>query len=213
MRKHKRICMICLGAAVALAGCVTTEQAGQVIQSRWIGQGADEFFQAYGAPRSEFALSNGSVMFTWRGGETTKHIAATYAAPTAPALPGFGTTSFGGNTSAQPPAPPAPPPLYSSESVRTQTEVENPAPGVTRTTTTTTSTSASVGLGNFGLPSAPAAAGGRQMLSPARTEQLFCELQLTVDAGNMITAIRITRDTAAAGIGLSRCAEVLDVRS
>ena len=50
------------------------------------------------------------------------------------------------------------------------------------------------------------------MLTPARTEQLFCEVQLTVDNGNMIKALRISRDTAAAGIGLSRCAEVLEVK-
>lgn len=193
--------MMLMGFAAIVAGCVTTEQAGQAMQSRWIGQDADVFFQRYGAPISEFALSSGDLMYTWRGGETTKYIAATYSNPPAAANPSFGTSPFGRSSSATDP-------LYSRERVRTETQVENPRAGMTRTTTTTTSSSASIGLGGFG-----STAGGRQMLSPPRTEQLFCELQITVDRGNMIRSLRITRDTAAAGIGLSRCAEVLDVRN
>ncbi len=219
MRSVRWVMVAALAAVVS--GCVTTEQASEAIQSRWVGQGADAFFQRYGAPRSEFPLSNGDVLYTWRGGETTKYIAATYAAPasmpTTPSTgfgtPAFGNSAFGGSTFGQAPAAPAAQPLYSREKVRTETQVENPSPGVTRTTTTTTTRSASIGLGSFGTsaPAQPAPA-GRQMLTPARTEQLFCEVQLTVDNGNMIKALRITRDTAAAGIGLSRCAEVLEVK-
>lgn len=202
---------IVLVMAAAVAGCVTTEQASEAVQSRWVGQGADAFFQRYGAPVSEYPLSNGDVLYTWRGGETTKYIAATYAAPTMPAMP---STTFGGSGfGPTPAAPPTTQPLYSREKVRTETQVENPSPGITRTTTTTTTRSASIGIGSFGsnAPAQPVA-GGRQMLTPARTEQLFCEVQLTVDNGNMIKALRISRDTAAAGIGLSRCAEVLEVK-
>ncbi|MCQ8781506.1 hypothetical protein [Mangrovibrevibacter kandeliae] len=61
-----------------LSGCTTTEEASQAIQSRWIGQPSDAFFSAYGPPASEFALNDGSTLYTWRGGDTERQIAATY---------------------------------------------------------------------------------------------------------------------------------------
>jgi hypothetical protein len=50
------------------------------------------------------------------------------------------------------------------------------------------------------------------MVKPARVEALFCEAQITADAGGMITNIEATRDTDGEGFSLSRCAEVFGVK-
>jgi hypothetical protein len=65
-------------AVLALAGCTTTEEAQQVIQSRWVGQPIDAFFTQYGPPISEYPLPNGTVIYTWRGGDKTRYIPPTY---------------------------------------------------------------------------------------------------------------------------------------
>ncbi len=60
------------------AGCVTTEEANQAIQSRWIGQPSDVFFAQYGPPVSQFAMNDGGTIYTWRGGETSRDVAPVY---------------------------------------------------------------------------------------------------------------------------------------
>lgn len=77
-----RFAAIAAIAIAALSGCTTTEEAQQVIQSRWIGQPTDLFFTQYGPPLSSYQLGNGSVIHTWRGGDTTRYIAPTYSSPT-----------------------------------------------------------------------------------------------------------------------------------
>lgn len=52
----------------------------------------------------------------------------------------------------------------------------------------------------------------RVMVSPARTEELFCELQINTNAAGRITAIQTTRESSGAGFSFSRCAEVFDKR-
>ncbi|ODN70241.1 hypothetical protein A6302_02452 [Methylobrevis pamukkalensis] len=231
-------------ALLGLAACVTTEQAGQAITARWIGQPSDAFFVQYGPPRGSYVLANGDTIHTWRGGETTKHVPAQYA-PVATAAPTFqppafpsttfpsGATfpsstfqpssmpssTFGSQRCARPAATvQSAAPLYGRQVTKTETKVENPRPGVTRTTTTTTSRSASVNFNPSGLfgaaPSSPPPPPGQRLVSAARTEQLFCELQITTAPApdSIIKAIRISRDTGAAGIGLSRCAEVMGVK-
>ncbi len=223
--------------AAALAGCVTTEQAGQAIAARWIGEPSDAFFVQYGPPRGSYALANGDVIHSWRGGETTKHVPAQYAPVAAPAptfqqpafpsttfgaapapAPTFGGSTFGASSFGTPAAPPAPAPIYEKQVTKSETRVETPSPGVTRTTTTTTTSGGSIKFNPNGLfgaaPSSPPPPPGQRLVSPARTEQLFCELQITTSPApeSIIKAIRISRDTGAAGIGLSRCAEVMGVK-
>lgn len=68
-------------AAATLAGCTTTEEANNIIQSRWIGQPAELFFSRYGPPVSEFRTGSGNTIYTWRGGEKTQYIPAQYSTP------------------------------------------------------------------------------------------------------------------------------------
>ena len=150
--------------AMVLSACTTTEEAQQVIQSRWIGQPVEAFFIRHGPPVSEFAMQSGNVIYTWRGGDTTRYIAPTY-------------------TSAQP----------AQATVRTETRETQPGVTVTETRV--------VGV----TPGRPA-----QMISPPRYEDLFCELQITVDTTQIIRNIRASNDTDGEGLSLSRCAEVLD---
>ena len=83
---------------------------------------------------------------------------------------------------------------------KTRTETHQTADG--RTITKTTSSS-------FGLTQpAPAA----QLISPARTEQLYCKLQITVSPDRIIKMLRATNDTDGEGLSFSRCAEVLGVK-
>lgn len=211
MRKFK------MGAAfivsATLISCTTTEQAGSAVQSRWLGKSADDFFTQHGPPTSNYPLANGNVIYTWRGGETTRHVPARYAVPqmqvaaAPPPLPSFGSNSSFGKPAFGMPQNTTTQPVWGRQVVRTETKVENPQPGVTRTTTVTKSSGASIGW------NPPAVSGSQgQLLSPARTEQLYCELQLTADQQNVIQSIRISKDTAGAGFSLSRCAEVMGVK-
>lgn len=82
----------------------------------------------------------------------------------------------------------------------TTTTVTEPDYGTTVTETTTTR----VSLGR----NRP-----RQVLvSPARTETLFCEAQITVDQAGIVQNIQATNDTTGEGLSLSRCAEVFGVK-
>ncbi|WP_075290097.1 hypothetical protein [Pararhizobium arenae] len=51
-----------------------------------------------------------------------------------------------------------------------------------------------------------------RMIAPARTEQLFCEVQISTGPDDRITTIRASNDTTGEGLSLSRCAEVLEVQ-
>lgn len=82
---------------------------------------------------------------------------------------------------------------------RTTTETHKKSDGSTVTTTKTSS---------FGISARPAAP---QMISPPRTEELFCELQITTGPDKLIRMLRATNDTDGAGFSLSRCAEVMGV--
>jgi hypothetical protein len=221
MRIHTlaALAMIAIGAS----SCTTTEQASSAVQSRWIGRPADDFFTQHGPPQSDYTLANGNVIYTWRGGETTRHIPARYAAPAVAAAPpplpsfganstfgsSFGNSAFNNNAFGSKPATPANGAGWSRQVVQTQTKVENPQPGVTRTTTTTKTRGASIG---WNPPAAATPTNQGQLLSPARTERLFCELQLTADPQGVIQSVRIAQDTSGAGFSLSRCAEVLGVK-
>ena len=52
-----------------------------------------------------------------------------------------------------------------------------------------------------------------RMISPARNEQLFCEIQISTDPADRIQSIRASNDTDGEGLSLSRCAEVMGVKS
>lgn len=64
--------------------------------------------------------------------------------------------------------------------------------------------------GNMAVDSAPP---GQVLVSPARSEELGCEAQITANSGGIITNIRASRDTDGEGFSFSRCAEVFGVTS
>ncbi|MBP0617543.1 hypothetical protein [Jiella mangrovi] len=72
------------------------------------------------------------------------------------------------------------------------------------------STIINIGGGNMSMDSAPP---GQVMMTPARSEQLGCEAQITANSNGIITNIRTSRDTDGEGFSLSRCAEVFGVTS
>jgi hypothetical protein len=82
------------------------------------------------------------------------------------------------------------------------TNVSRPSPNTTVTETTTTNFSLDVG----------ALLNPQALVTPAHTVKIFCEAQITVDSKGTITSIQATMDTQGAGLSLSRCAEVFDVK-
>ncbi|WP_117195095.1 hypothetical protein [Rhizobium terrae] len=158
--------------ALGVAGCTTTEEANKAIQSKWIGQPVDSFFTYYGPPVSSFPLNDGGTIYTWVGGQTTRHIPAQYQ--TIPANDANKVT-------------------------RTTTETHRNADGSTTTTTRSSS---------FGVGQPPVT----RMVSPARSEDLFCELQITTGPDKVIRMLRATNDTDGEGLSFSRCAEVMGVK-
>lgn len=52
----------------------------------------------------------------------------------------------------------------------------------------------------------------QQLVTPARTEALYCEAQISTNARGIITNVQTTNDTTGAGFSLSRCAEVFGVQ-
>ncbi|MFZ4481371.1 MAG: hypothetical protein ACOYNZ_15930 [Rhodoferax sp.] len=82
------------------------------------------------------------------------------------------------------------------------TNVSKPSPNTTVTETTTTSVSLDIG----------ALLNPQALVTPARTVEIFCEAQITVDSRGVIQAIQVMQDTQGAGLSLSRCAEVFDVK-
>ena len=55
--------------AVGISACQTTQEVAQEMRSKWIGQPVDAFFVMHGPPVSDYALSGGGTIYTWRGGE------------------------------------------------------------------------------------------------------------------------------------------------
>ncbi len=102
-------------AAVGLSACQTTQEVAQEIRGEWIGQPVDSFFVMHGPPVSEYALSSGGTIYTWRGGEDSF---------TRPAQ--IRSTTVGGQR------------IGSSH---TRSRTTHPGPGRTVTRSTTTSTS------------------------------------------------------------------------
>lgn len=58
------------GLALAVTGCTTIAPTvpTTALETRWIGQSAGTFFAAYGPPIRDVAGSDGSTLYTWRGG-------------------------------------------------------------------------------------------------------------------------------------------------
>ncbi|WP_349370920.1 hypothetical protein [Salinarimonas sp.] len=103
--------------AVTLSACQTTQQAAERVQGKWIGQPVDAFFVENGPPVSSYALADGGLIYTWRGGEASfVRPAQVRTTPLAPSQP-----------------------LMSRS--RTTTTTSAPEPGTTVTRTTTTSAS------------------------------------------------------------------------
>ena len=107
-----------LVAAAGLSACQTTQEVAENMRGEWIGQPVDSFFVMNGPPVSEYALSGGGTIYTWRGGEDSF---------TRPAQ--IRSTTVGGQT-------------FGSSQTRSRTT--HPGPG--RTVTRSTTTSASIGF-------------------------------------------------------------------
>jgi hypothetical protein len=54
--------------AVVLSACTTAAVASNPLQARWNGKSAGSFFAANGPQISDTAGSNGTTVYTWRGG-------------------------------------------------------------------------------------------------------------------------------------------------
>ena len=80
MRMKYGLAIALIGAS-ALAGC-TTDKAAEELNSKWIGQKADDFFIAHGPPQSSYALADGRTIYTWQ------------SVPKVYTLPATSTTSY-----------------------------------------------------------------------------------------------------------------------
>lgn len=69
---------VVLSSCLALSSCVTTADAERELSQTWPGKPVDSFFMAYGPPVSSYKLSNGGVIYTWRGGRLDQRIPADY---------------------------------------------------------------------------------------------------------------------------------------
>ncbi|QRM56844.1 hypothetical protein [Sinorhizobium sp. BG8] len=64
---------ILAGLALAITGCTTTPTIPtNPLQARWGGKSAGTFFAAYGPPLSDTSASDGSTLYSWRGGYTKR---------------------------------------------------------------------------------------------------------------------------------------------
>jgi hypothetical protein len=77
-------------------------------------------------------------------------------------------------------------------------------PDANTTVTHSTTHGFSVGIG---LPMAQ-----QVLVSPAQTVEVFCEAEITVDPQGIIRHIHATQDTRGLEFGISRCAEVFNVK-
>lgn len=61
-----RLWAIALILSANLAGCGSTQQAGQAMQMSWIGKRADDFFVKHGAAERDQRLSDGRRVYVWQ---------------------------------------------------------------------------------------------------------------------------------------------------
>ena len=62
---------------LAAASCTTTSVPKNEVEARWNGQQAGAFFARFGPPVADTAAGT-STLYTWRGGNKTRVIPATY---------------------------------------------------------------------------------------------------------------------------------------
>ena len=70
--------LFAVAMAVALAGCTTTEDANNAIQSQWIGRSTDAFFAQYGPPIRSYPMNSGGTIYTWHGGDKRRNVSPVY---------------------------------------------------------------------------------------------------------------------------------------
>jgi hypothetical protein len=61
-------------ASIGLAGCQSTQETSQHLQSNWVGKSSDDFFIKHGAPIGAFALADGGAIYTWDGARTSVYV-------------------------------------------------------------------------------------------------------------------------------------------
>ncbi|MEM7695589.1 MAG: hypothetical protein AAF318_14135 [Pseudomonadota bacterium] len=164
--------------ALLVAGCQTSDTAMTSLDS-FVGQSTDAFFARHGAPRTQFALDNGGMTYTWVGGHRVVRVPDLSQRKTTPAA-----TSPSG---------------FSRQTTNTKVSVSNPSPGTT--VTRTTSTSASVNFNPTALFDAPEP-------EPERTVVQQCELQIAADADGIIQSVTVRRDTQGDLPWRSRCSDL-----
>jgi hypothetical protein len=66
-----------LAAAVALGGCVSSQEVADTQFSKYVGTNVDAFFIANGAPVQKHQLNNGDLLWVWDSGVTSVYMPAT----------------------------------------------------------------------------------------------------------------------------------------
>ena len=82
----------CAFLMMTLCACSSPQEGLANVQSKFIGQKADQFFIARGPPASEYRLSDGGSIYTWIGGEKGYSIPSTSSVNVRPTA-GRGVTS------------------------------------------------------------------------------------------------------------------------
>jgi hypothetical protein len=82
----KTLAAILVGAA--LSGCTTTEQANEVLATKFVGQSTDSFFLQYGPPSGSHQLNDGRVIYQWE--ERPRH----YTRPSTSTAKVYGSTTY-----------------------------------------------------------------------------------------------------------------------
>ena len=91
--------MLALVILAAIAGCASTQDAANLLNTRFAGKNIDEFVLRYGAPFQRHDLNSGDVMYTWSSGVTSYQMPATTSVQgtrTAAGYYGTATTTGGG---------------------------------------------------------------------------------------------------------------------
>ena len=95
MKRHATVAAISAVAAVALSGCVSTQDVSRSLATRYVGQPSDAFFAQYGPPTNSMRLNDGSTVYNWHGGDSMIMVPAEYKTvdtPASPPLAGNSTT-------------------------------------------------------------------------------------------------------------------------
>ena len=95
-----RVKVIAVAVSCAIvASCSTTEQANEVLASRFIGTKADAFFVEYGPPSQGYRTSDGQTVYIWADEAKTYYVPpSAYTTVDYVGNTAFSTTNFYGGS-------------------------------------------------------------------------------------------------------------------